>query len=206
MGLVRVFTNIGSLIIRNFGDVGGPPQGRIEAELDNIIAWAKDAVRCIHRNTSVVGNVGTGLDLLHSFSLPAGSLATNGDYIEGEASGKFTANNNDKRIHFLVNGVTVIGPPLLDIDGAQGWVIRYKIVRVSSTLVRVPVIIGINVLSVTSADVATTLGNSFFFQAGSTDVTVSDLAANALSIDVKGEGVANDDVTQNLSIIKLCQQ
>src|SRR5262245_47848991 len=134
MSLARIYsgvTGLGQLIISKIGDVGGPPASRVSEELDNIIAWAKNAPRCIQRDTSTVGNVGAGLDTLHTFSLPAGSLATNGDYLQVEYAGAAAGNavagtkviNIQAEIDAQVNGLT--GAVSRGQAGAWRYNIRY---------------------------------------------------------------------------------
>src|SRR5262245_28344898 len=98
MSLVRQHNPLGNVIIRNIGDAGGPRSDWVADEINNLIAWAKDAPRVIHRNTATTGTVGTGLDNLHSFSLPAGSLASDGDFVEFIYGGILATNDNQKRI------------------------------------------------------------------------------------------------------------
>jgi hypothetical protein len=209
VGLVRVYTALNNLIIRNIGDTGGPSSSRVDEELNRIIAWAKDAPRNILRDTSTVGNVGTGVDNLHNISIPAATLATNGDYLTGEGGGKFAANTNVKTVTFNVDGVAQA--IIAVADGPQGWVLRYKIIRLSATSVRVNCTLEANVVRINSAG-AVTLSTGFSFQANNADEPVADLAANALAILVTGQsvdgggGVNNNDVTQTLSIVELCQQ
>jgi hypothetical protein len=92
---VRLFPTLGQLIIRKVGDTGGPPSGRVSDELDNIINWAKTSPRRIRFDTSTVGNVGAGLDTLHTFSLDTPNrLLTDGDSLKVRYGGKFAANAN----------------------------------------------------------------------------------------------------------------
>src|SRR5262245_7676029 len=49
-------------------------------------------LRTIHRNMTAVGNLGAGLDSLHSFTLPLASLKTDGDYLRAWLSGEFATN------------------------------------------------------------------------------------------------------------------
>src|SRR5262245_66413973 len=111
MSLTRVFTGVtglGQVIIKRIGDVGGPPASRVSSELDNIIAWAKDSPRRVGFNFSTVGNVGTGLDTLHTFTLPANSLATNNDELECRFGGCYANNTNATRSVFSVDGTKIL--------------------------------------------------------------------------------------------------
>src|SRR5262245_57178792 len=139
MSLVRIYsgaTGLGQLIIRNLGDVGGPPASRVSEELDNIIAWAKNSPRNINTDLSTPGNVGAGLDLLHTFSLDTPNrLNTNGDYLRVRYSGSFASNANTKRIKISFGSATAHDSTLFDIrSGAWSYDIIYA--RVSSTSVQ----------------------------------------------------------------------
>lgn len=157
-------------------------------------------------DTSTVGNVGTGQDNLHSYTVAANSLTSNGDYIEGDASGNFTANDNNKGIELRVGGTAFFNMGTQDIDGAVGWSISYRVVRTSSTAILVSADLTINIVGVSGADAVTSFTNGYFSQSSNGTAAVSDLAANTLTILVQGEGTSNNDITQNLTIIKLVQR
>ena len=206
MSLARTNSPLNKVIIRNPGDVGGPQSSLVDAELDNIIAWAKLASRCIKRDTSTVGNVGAGLDVLHTFSLPAGSLATDGDYLTFWYAGSFASNDTDKRVNGFFGGTVYENTGTQDIDGGN-WVLHGRIIRLSSTSVRVSHQMQYFAYSSDSAGTATAFGTGFFIVTRVGDITgLSNLNSNAMTMEVKGEGAANDDVQQKLSIIELNQQ
>src|SRR5262245_26027003 len=152
---------------------------------------------CIHRNFSVVGNVGGGADVLHTFSLPAGSLAANGDYLRVRYGGKIAATGSDTvTLVISFGGQTVHSiPGLAGQAGGADWSFDITYIRVSSTTVRVLEF------------------GSIFGTGGATDtdftinvlLTVSDLNANAQTLQITGESLttpSDNDVTQNLSIIE----
>src|SRR5262247_3391071 len=62
MGLVRATNPIATALIRRLGDGAGALTRDVTAEIDNLINWVKFAPRRIKVDTSVVGNVGAGLD------------------------------------------------------------------------------------------------------------------------------------------------
>ena len=210
MSLARVVTTLGQVIIRKLGDTGGPRTDQVGAELDNLIAWAKLSPRCIRRDTSAVGNVGLGLDVLHTFSLPANSLQTDGDYLKVIYGGTFAANDNDKRVRAAFGGTDYeTTGATLDIDGAIGWRISAVIIRLSSTSVRVNSVLSFNTLFGDSAAAMNTFGASGGTFVRSNDITgLANLNSNATTMEGKGETAVNvnNDVIQNLSIIELVQQ
>jgi hypothetical protein len=210
VGLARVYTNIGSLIIRKLGDTGGPSSLRVDEELNRIIAWAKDAKRCIHRDTTAVGNVGAGLDSLHSFSVVAATLATDGDYIDVFYRGFFAANDNNKRLVFSFGGTAFLDTGSTDVDGSASnflWSGRVMIIRLTSTTVRATGMLWAQFFGTDSAAAPFTGGGGYSLVQG-TGLTVSNLNSNANTLLVQGESLAGvtDDVVQNATIIELVQQ
>lgn len=210
-GLTRLYDNLGSLIIRKIGDVGGAPSFRVSEELDNIIAWAGSAVRNIRRDTTTAENEGGGLDTLHTFSLDApNQLATDGDYLRVEYGGHFAQNDDDKRLVASFGGSGYLDTGLRDVDGnlfSAGWKINATIIRLSSTSVRVNAVVQLQFHGADSAGTATGFGIGGYTLTFDSDLTgLSDLSANAMAMTVQGEGTSDGDVVQNLSIIELCQQ
>jgi len=83
-------------------------------------------------DTTAVGNVGTGEDDLRSYSVPANTLATNGDYLEFEAGGTILNNANSKRLRAYF-GATVIFDSTttggIPTNTAGNWYMRGKIIQ-----------------------------------------------------------------------------
>src|SRR5262250_2670636 len=98
MALTRQHNPLGNVIIRQLGDAGGPRSDWVADEINNLITWAKDSPRVIHRDVTVVGNVGAGADTLRSVSVAAASLATDGDALDIYAAGTFAANAHSKSV------------------------------------------------------------------------------------------------------------
>lgn len=210
MSLVRTNNPLSQVIIRQIGDCGGPRADSVNAELDNIIAWAKDSPRRITVDTSTVGNVGTGLDSLHSYSLAAGRLATNGDSLRIRYGGNFTNNADTKRVQISADGQVAFNSGLraFDIGLATAWWIETDYVRLSATSLRVSGFAALG--NALTSGGAFDGGNSrFYYQAfNPTALTVANLNSNAITLLVQGESstATNDNVTQNYSEIWLVQQ
>src|SRR5215475_6020246 len=134
MSLARIHNPLGNTIIRQLGDAGGPRSDWVTDEINNLIAWAKDAPRRIHFNTSIVGNVGAGLDVLHTFSLDTPNrLLTDGDELIVWYGGNTTANDTDKRVNAFFGGTAYEAAPTTDFDLGIGWTIAARIIRLSSS-------------------------------------------------------------------------
>lgn len=210
MSLARLHNPLGSVIIRNIGDNGGPRSDWVAEEIDNIIAWAKTSPRRIGFNFSTVGNVGTGLDTLHTFTLPAASLATDGDELHCYLGGFFSTSTDTKRLVFSVDGTQILNTSLLPM-ATFGWWAHMWIARVTSTTVNAE--IALNYGQVLVSAVPGLLGTApggllvrhFNGQA------VANLTSNGIVILVQGEtnpagAGASNDVNQNFSSFYLTQQ
>lgn len=161
-------------------------------------------------NTATTNSTGAGPDTLHSFSLPANSLANNGDYLEVEYSFIFAADDDNKGIGATFGGTEYArrGLASTDLDGTVGGVIRATIVRLSTTSVHVSSVMVANVMFADSAGAFSgTGGNGGIAFGSSVAITgLADLTANATTMTGQGLGVNAGDVSQRLSVIKLVQR
>lgn len=207
MPLVRTNNPLSQVIIRRMGDVGGPRADHVNAELDNIINWAKAAPRSIETNISTVGNVGVGLDSLHSFSLDTPNrMLTDKDWVRVAYGGVFAGNNNTKRIQVTFDSQVIFNSAARDIDIAYAWYIGIDYTRLTSTSIRASGFAMLG-LVLSGTDGALDTGNSrWFYQAINGAFNVANLTSNAVTLLVQAEGTANDDIQQNISIIELRQQ
>ena len=157
-------------------------------------------------DTSTVGNVGTGLDNLHSYSLAAASLATNGDYLRVTYAGLFTANDDNKRLVITFDGQTVEDTGLIDIDGQQGWKVIVEYTRLSATSVLASAAILYGHLQFDSAGVSSGTGGRYISRVAT--LTTANLTTNAVTLLVQGESATatNDNIQQKLSIVELVQR
>lgn len=158
-------------------------------------------------DSSTVGNVGTGQDNLHTPSIAANILATNGDYVDFEFSGSFTNNDDNKRVGYSVGGTVVEDTGLIDID-SLGWTMRGRIIRLTSTSVRVTSFHNQGVQQIDSAAAVSATGIGSRSTQRTSDITgLSDLGANSLAIVVFGESATatNDNVQQKLTILQATQ-
>jgi hypothetical protein len=195
MGLTRIYsgaTGLGQVIIRRLTDVGGAPASRVSEELDRLYAWAKDSPRRINFNFAQVGNVGGGEDDLHSHTVAANSLATNGDsiwfYFAGTNAN--TANNKTWRVRF---NATQIGGGVATYQNLSYRIVG-NIARIDSDSVKTSIhheVISSSVNSIVN-----------YQQVDSLDFSTS------LVLKMTGEsaGAATDDVICQMSEIFLVQQ
>jgi hypothetical protein len=162
----------------------------------------------IEVNTSTVNSAGVGPDVLHTFSLPANSLATNGDYLSLWYAGGFAAVNRDKWVQAQFDGTSYEGGGVFDFDLNTGWAMAARITRTDATHVTVSHILMQNLLEITAANVATSLNAGGAIISRDSNFAVANLNSNAITMRVRSvvaAGAAAGDVFQNLSIIELCQ-
>lgn len=84
-----------------------------------------------------VGNVGTGEDDLHSVSIPASTVGTNGGALRYYAAGITAAHGSDaRRIRAYLNGQAIVDTGSITTVSAGTWELIALIVRDSSTSAR----------------------------------------------------------------------
>lgn len=149
------------------------------------------------------GNVGGGLDTLFVYTLPAGSLKSDGDILDFWFAGKYAANDNDKRIAAGWGPATIEDTGLRDIDDL-GWILAGRISRVSSTSCIVHHGMQGGVWGADSAQVLVAFNNGAIAFTKSSVVTgMSDLGSNNHSLVVTAEGTADDDIVIRQAIVTL---
>lgn len=140
-------------------------------------------------NTTTVGNVGTGEDNLMSFSVGAGSLAANGEYIEFDAAGTIANNVNAKRIRIKFGATTIFdtGAAGIPVSTAIDWVISGKIIRTGATTQKCMVSMNTNNATLASyADYS----------------TAAETLSGAVTLQFTGEAVSDNDIVQEIMTVK----
>lgn len=138
-------------------------------------------INALHSSTTEVGNVGTGVDDLMSYTLPANALLASGDSIEIEAGFTFAANGNNKQVKLLIGGSEYY---------ASGAVAQNS----GSMVLKLTVIYDTSLLSKFSSTVQTTgsgaIPNVALVNGGVLDPTTTNI------IKCTGEATSNNDVVQ----------
>lgn len=96
----------------------------------NAVRFARGGT--LNVNTTDVGNVGTGVDDLQSFPVPAGALSADGDFMEYEFVITFAANANNKTVR-VVYGATEVYNSTAQAQNGGTMIISGRIVRTSAT-------------------------------------------------------------------------
>lgn len=203
------FTNAATAGIPNLAITGNDANasGKIQAKGTGRI-FIPGHPFALEVNTTATGNVGTGLDSLHTYTLAANSLASNGDFIDVSYGGTFINNSaSTKRVVINFGGQVVSSPGLTDITNTN-WYYTIRYIRITATTVRAIGLIRWG--GAASSEAATTVvgPQGSIIDIINTTVTVADLAANTMVLLVQGEtsAAADNEVVQNASIIQLTQR
>jgi len=111
---------------------------RVRGAIDDIRNWIENTPRYDTRDysaTVVQSTAGGANTTLFSTVIYANTLNENGDALDVEASVKYAANANNKRISLNFGGTDFVNTGLVPANNASA-VLRGKIVRTSSTRVR----------------------------------------------------------------------
>lgn len=179
----------------------GGQDGFVRVNPDGVIVSYANPVESIfpYVDVSVVGNVTTGLDQLHSFTLPANTLANNGDALWVRYGGVFANNDNDKRIRTEFDGVATHDSGLFDVDSGS-WMYDFLYTRVDPLTIKSPLIVHWN--GGTRDGAGTAIGN-YLFAGNFVGIAVSNLSTTNTVIRLMAEGTATDDIVQGYSFITL---
>lgn len=149
-----------------------------------VISSTKQPVRLLNVQTTNVGNVGAGVDDLMSYTLPAGTMAADGDTIEITAWGKYAANANNKTIALDIDGQVEFTTGTLAANDTD-WRLSATYTRVSATTQKI--------------------NTGFLRQIATCRATTNDGAAtmaNAIVIKITALGTSDNDIVQHGMLIK----
>lgn len=139
--------------------------------------------------TATGANVGTGEDDLTSYTVPANTLATNGQSIRFEAAGTLGANTNTKTIRVYFAGGSIFDSGNIGGLSDPYWYVQGRIVRTGAT-----------------SQVTACFGGS----KGALLKTVVTGASGTLSgtcvLKVTGEAVSNNDIVLTMFVVSYDDQ
>lgn len=133
-------------------------------------------------NITDVGNVGTGVDDLMSYTVPAGALDTDGKYLEFTAVVTFAANSNNKTVR-VVYGSTELYNSSAQPQNGGTMVIRGTIIRTGAATQDVDITVS------TDAGLFTNLSKY---------TATTETLSGATTLKLTGEGTTNNDVLQKI--------
>lgn len=161
--------------------------------------------KCIFENHVDVGNVGAGLDPLRSFSLPANTLATDGDWVKIIGAGNYANTEADKQVRHTFDSQLIISfGATIDLENGS-WFSEYYVIRQSATQVR---FYGIDFHVqgfIQNGALVVAPSGWFHVPRSLAAAAVANLNNNAVTILFEGEGSANNDVVQNHMQVWACQ-
>lgn len=140
-------------------------------------------------NTTTVGNVGVGEDDLMTYSVPASTLGTNGDYVDFEGSGTIASSVNAKRIRAYFGAALIFdtGATGIPISAAIDWTIWGKVVRTGATTQKCMVSLNTN-----NATLATYADYT----------TATETLSGAVTLKLTAEAVSDNDVAQEIMTVE----
>lgn len=141
----------------------------------------------LYVSTTQVGNVGTGDDTLHSYSLPANSLATNNQSISIKAFGSC---NSGKTIRVKFGSTTIVN--LISV-GSGEWSAEAWVFRTGATTQKC------------FGRIMTSGAGSGAYDGHINYITASETLSGAVTIAITGEGTSNNDVICQMSIIEFLE-
>lgn len=170
-------------IIRSSGDVGigVTPTTKLGVQAGTS---SNDAAvgGVLYVSTSAVGNVGTGDDTLHSYSLPANTLATNNQSISIKAFGT-VGSGKTIRVKF---GATTITELTTAVGG--DWRIDAVVFRTGAATQK--------------CFASIYCGSSGTYDGHNNYVTAAATLSGVVTVAITGEGSSNNDVVCEMSIIE----
>jgi hypothetical protein len=142
--------------------------------------------KVLYSSTTTVGNVGAGEDDLSSFTVPAGTLATDGDFLRIVAWGEFAANANAKQVKAKFDTHQMFATGSLALNGSS-WRMDVTISRISAATQR--------------GSVGWFSSDALLLASAGTS-NPSRTLANALIFNLTGEATSNDDIIQRGMIVE----
>lgn len=136
-----------------------------------------DSVNVLNTQFATVGNVGTGDDVLFTYSVPAATLGSDGEVLRIEAVGQFAASANNKRVRVKFGATTVFDSAALAVTAAMGWTVTTKIIRTAGTTQRASTVFTYDTFIITQY------------------ATAAETLSGAITTTVNGEATSNNDVT-----------
>lgn len=142
-----------------------------------------------HFGSVPVTTSGTSLqDLSDLLSVPANTLSVDGQTLEIEAIGSFDANTNIRNIYIVKDAVNHIVSLTTLPTGTKAWLLKVRIIRISSTVALMYASIEVSVVGGTSAltAMASNFNTSFAITFGS-----------SFNLQLKGQSPSGGNITFN---------
>lgn len=151
-----------------------------------------------------VGNVGTGLQTLFSFTFPAKSFKTDQqDCFHAILGGGFAANDDDKRLQLSFGGNVLGNTGLTDIDNFGFW-IELIGVRLSPTLMNIITLFTFGLIASNSTPTLSSTGGQISpIDNNILTVNNMDTLSNELRLEGESATATNNNVICNVKNVQL---
>ncbi len=161
---------------------------KLAASVSTVVGNNYQIETVLNVNTTTVGNVGTGEDVLQTYSVQSNSLSKAGQGIVIRGAGDFANNANSKTLTYDIGGTNILSQAL-PTSLAGTWKVDVVLFRTGASTQ----MYDYELEYTSSAGVTTSLS-------GNGTLSLTDTSA----IVVRGEGSAtsNNDITQDLHFIK----
>lgn len=137
-------------------------------------------------NTTPVGNVGGGEDNLITYTVPANTLDTNGQFIQFEMVGIFGASLNTKEIKVYFGSAVLLDTGALAITAAGNWSIRGIIIRTGAS---------------TQRCICAVITDESALNASSKYVDATEDLTGTVVLKATGQGTADNDIVQKFQTV-----
>lgn len=136
-------------------------------------------------NTTPVGNVGGGEDNLITYTVPANTLDTNGQFIQFEMAGIFGASLNTKEIKVYFGSAVLLDTGALAITAAGNWSIRGIIIRTGAS---------------TQRCICAVITDESALNASSKYVDATEDLTGTVVLKATGQGTADNDIVEKFQV------
>lgn len=137
-------------------------------------------------NTTTVGNVGAGEDVLWTYTMPADTLSVDEQGILIRVAGSSTVNGNNKRIKLYFGDDLIVDPGINNLT--LTWSMDCQVIRVNGTTLKS----NCQVVTIGSGQTHTVLDD------------ITETLSGAVVIQLTGEGVAdNDIIKESATVIRM---
>lgn len=141
----------------------------------------------VNVDTTPVGNVGAGEDTLITYTVPANTLDTNGQYLHFVASGIFAASLNTKRVKAYFGSAVLIDTGALAITAAGNWLVDAYIIRTGAT---------------TQRCVARFISDETALNAEATYVDATETLSGTIILKCTGTATADNDIVEKFDLLE----
>lgn len=142
--------------------------------------------RILTKDTTGVGNVGSGEDDLISYSIPANTVSSDGQSLEITAFGTMAANGNNKTLKLYIGSTTLYDSGALAVNNGN-WCINSTIIRTGSS---------------SQKCITTLISNNSTLPHSSTYISGTEDFTGAITLKCTGEATNDDDIVQEGLLLK----